>query len=59
MVPPITTTEMALKYKQELMEIDNSVEYLMTLYLSQDLTPQEVRKASENGIVGEISFSKY
>jgi dihydroorotase len=41
-------------YKAELEAIDSSVEYLMTLYLSPDLTPDEVRKAKKAGVVGEI-----
>lgn len=50
--PPITTTDQALKYKAELERIDPSTEYLMTLYLSPDLTPGEVRKAKAAGIAG-------
>jgi len=50
--PPITTTERALKYKAELEKIDPNVDYLMTLYLSPELTPEEIRKASAVGIVG-------
>ncbi len=50
--PPITTTDQALEYKAELERIDPSTEYLMTLYLSPELTPEEVRKAKAAGIVG-------
>ena len=50
--PPITTTAQALAYKVELEKIDPNVEYLMTLYLSPDLTPDEIRKAKKAGIVG-------
>ena len=53
--PPIATTAQALGYKAELERIDPSIEYLMTLYLSPELTPQEVRKAKDAGIVGEHS----
>jgi dihydroorotase len=45
---------MALKYKSELEAIDPEVEYLMTLYLSPELTPEEIRKASAAGIVGKL-----
>ena len=48
----MTTTEHALRYKAQLQAIDPSVEYLMTLYLSPELTPDEVRKAAAAGIVG-------
>jgi len=56
--PPVTTTEQALAYKAELQKIDPNVEYLMTLYLSPDLTPDEVRKAKKAGIVGVKSYPR-
>lgn len=43
---------MALAYKKELEAIDPDVEYLMTLYLSPELTPDEIRKAKAAGIAG-------
>jgi dihydroorotase len=46
------TTSQALAYKKELEAIDPSIDYLMTLYLSPDITPDEIRKASKAGIVG-------
>lgn len=49
---------MALAYKRELEAIDPAVEYLMTLYLSPDLTPNEVRKAHAAGIVGVKSYPR-
>ena len=52
--PPIKTTEEAMLYKAQLQAIDPSVEYLMTLYLSPELTPNEIRKAKAAGIVGEL-----
>ena len=48
----MTTTDQALLYRAQLQAIDPSVEYLMTLYLSPELTPDEVRKAAAAGIVG-------
>lgn len=56
--PPVTLTEQALAYKAELQKIDPDVEYLMTLYLSPDLTPDEVRKAKRAGIVGVKSYPR-
>lgn len=50
--PPITTTAQALAYKAELEKIDPTVEYLMTLYLSPEITPDEIRKAKAAGVVG-------
>ncbi|KAF4600770.1 hypothetical protein EYR38_005415 [Pleurotus pulmonarius] len=56
--PPITTTEQALAYKHDLEKIDPSVHYLMTLYLSPELTPDEIRKAKRAGIVGVKSYPR-
>ncbi|KAF8341494.1 Dihydroorotase [Cantharellus anzutake] len=56
--PPITTTDLALAYKQSLEAIDPNIEYLMTLYLSPELTPDEIRKAKKAGIVGVKSYPR-
>ncbi|KAG9019538.1 hypothetical protein FRB90_000847 [Tulasnella sp. 427] len=56
--PPVTSTEMALAYKKELEAIDPNVEYLMTLYLSPELTPDEIKKAKAAGIVGVKSYPR-
>ncbi|KAF8631171.1 hypothetical protein AX15_002510 [Amanita polypyramis BW_CC] len=56
--PPITTTDQALKYKAELERIDPSTEYLMTLYLSPELTPEEIKKARAAGIAGVKSYPR-
>ncbi|KAH7887978.1 Dihydroorotase [Phlebopus sp. FC_14] len=56
--PPITKTEQAVVYRETLKRIDNDVDYLMTLYLSPDLTPEEVRKAKGAGIVGVKSYPR-
>jgi dihydroorotase len=57
LIPPIATTEQALNYKAELKKIDPNVEYLMTLYLSQEISPDEIRKAKKAGIVGMAYLS--
>jgi dihydroorotase len=36
-------------------KIDPEMEFLMTLYLSPDLTPDEIRKAKKAGIIGSSS----
>ncbi|KAG5654058.1 hypothetical protein H0H81_007784 [Sphagnurus paluster] len=56
--PPVTTTIQALEYKQELERIDPSVEYLMTLYLCPEITPDEIRKAKAAGISGVKSYPR-
>uniref|UniRef100_A0A8H8CJQ0 dihydroorotase n=1 Tax=Psilocybe cubensis TaxID=181762 RepID=A0A8H8CJQ0_PSICU len=56
--PPVTTTEQALQYKADLERIDPNVKYLMTLYLSPELTPDEIRKAKQAGIAGVKSYPR-
>jgi dihydroorotase len=43
---------MALAYKEELEQLEPNVTFLMTLYLSTQLTVEEVAKAKAAGIVG-------
>src|SRR5262245_26827885 len=50
LVPPITTTEQAIEYRNKLKAIEPHVHYLMTLYLTPELTPEEIRKAAAAGI---------
>jgi dihydroorotase len=50
---------MALAYKSKLEKLEPKVKFLMTLYLSPELTVEEVKKAKEAGIVGVKSYPKY
>lgn len=55
--PPVTTTEMALSYKQHILASmpEGSFphfEPLMVLYLTDQTTPEEIQKAAAQGIVG-------
>ncbi|KAJ1967730.1 dihydroorotase [Dispira parvispora] len=56
--PPITTTEQALAYRDQLQALEPNVTYLMSLYLSPDLTPEEIRKAAQAGVVGVKSYPR-
>jgi dihydroorotase len=56
--PAICTVAQALEYKSQLQAIDNSIEYLMTLYLNPALTIDEIKKAAEAGIVGVKSYPR-
>ncbi|RUP49075.1 dihydroorotase, homodimeric type [Jimgerdemannia flammicorona] len=56
--PPITSTEQALTYKAHLEKLAPNVTFLMTLFLSPDLTPDEVRRAKQAGIVGVKSYPR-
>ena len=60
LVPPLTSAHEALAYKARLREVEPNVNYLMTLYLHESITPQVVKGAKAQGIVGvkscELSF---
>lgn len=56
LVPPVTTVQMALEYKQRLLKVDPAVTYLMTLYLHPSITPEVVREAKKAGIAGIKSY---
>jgi dihydroorotase len=58
LTPPVTNTEMAIEYKKQLKELEPNVEFLMTLYLSHELTVEEIKKAKQAGIVGVKSYPK-
>jgi dihydroorotase len=50
---------MAISYHEKLTKLAPSVRFLMTLYLTQELTIQELQKAKECGvIVGVKSYPK-
>ena len=52
--PPVTTTDRALAYREEILQAlpeDSTFEPLMTLYLTDNTTPEEIRKAKQSGKV--------
>jgi dihydroorotase len=55
--PPVTTTRLALSYRERILEALQEVsprsafQPLMTLYLTDNTTPDEIRRAKESGIV--------
>ncbi len=54
LVPPVQTAEQALEYRQRILAAvpnDRDFDPLITLYLSNDTTPERIRQASEAGIV--------
>jgi len=54
LVPPVVSTEMALAYRDRILSAapnDVPFEPLVTLYLTNDTTPDEIRKAKASGIV--------
>lgn len=52
-IPPVTTTEMALAYRERIMAEKPSEQFepLMALYLTDNTTPDEIRKAKASGKV--------
>jgi dihydroorotase len=52
-IPPVTDTEMALAYKARIMAEQPSEQFepLMALYLTDNTTPDEIRKAKASGAV--------
>jgi len=52
--PPVTTTEMALAYRKRILDAHpdpSKFEPLMTIYLTDKTTPEEIRKAKASGRV--------
>lgn len=54
--PPITSVSDAIAYKTKLQKQDPSINYLMTLYLHDRITPAMVYEAKECGILGIKSY---
>ena len=57
--PPVTTTDMAAAYRRRILEAlpaGTDFEPLMTLYLTDRLTPDEIIRARESGIVKGIKL---
>lgn len=57
-IPTISSTEQALAYKADLERIAPETEWIMTLYLSPQLTPEEIRKAKKAGVRGVKSYPR-
>jgi dihydroorotase len=52
--PPVTTTELALAYRDRILQaVPEGVDFqpLMTLYLTDNLPPEEIAKAKDAGVV--------
>lgn len=57
--PPITTTEQALAYRERILAATPegaNFEPMMTLYMTDSTTPEEVRKAKDTGVVAAIKL---
>ncbi|OAK94736.1 Dihydroorotase [Phaeosphaeriaceae sp. SRC1lsM3a] len=56
LVPPITTVKQCLEYRDRLQAIEPNVEYLMSLYLHESITPEVIREAKKAGVTGVKSY---
>ncbi|CAN3357554.1 dihydroorotase [Diutina catenulata] len=51
LVPPITTLDQVVKYKADLQALAPKTEFLMSFYLSKDLTPELIDTAAKQGAI--------
>lgn len=59
LTPPVTTTAMALEYRQRIVDAlpaDSAFEPLMVLYLTDTTPPEEIERAAQSGIVKAIKL---
>jgi dihydroorotase len=59
LVPPVVTTEQALAYRQRILDAvpsGNNFQPLMTLYLTDNTTPAEIKKAHRSGLVHAVKL---
>ncbi|MGV3742998.1 MAG: dihydroorotase [Burkholderiaceae bacterium] len=57
--PPVTTTEQALAYRKRILDVlpqGMQFEPLMTLYLTDNTSPDEIRKAKESALVHALKL---
>lgn len=50
LIPPLTSTQMAVEYGQQLQKLAPDVHFILTMYLNPALTPEEIALAANNGI---------
>eukprot|EP00127_Corallochytrium_limacisporum_P006732 Clim_evm2s235 gene=Clim_evmTU2s235 len=48
--PPITSVAACVNYRNQLKAIDSNVEYIMSLYLGPELSPEVIKDAADKGI---------
>ena len=58
MIPPLTIPSQALSYLAELQALAPATQFLSTLYLSNQLTPELIREAHKGGIIGVKSYPR-
>lgn len=58
LIPPLTKVDQVMEYRRSLQALAPQTNFLFTLYLSQQLTPDEIRKAKKNGVKGVKSYPR-
>lgn len=59
LTPPVTTTELALSYRERIMSAlpdGAKFEPLMTLYLTDETTGEEIRRAKQSGVIHAVKY---
>lgn len=56
LVPPLTKVKDVLDYKNRLEKLAPGVNFLMSLYLHTDITPETIVEAKKAGITGVKSY---
>lgn len=56
LVPPLTKVKDVLDYKTRLEKLAPGVNFLMSLYLHTDITPETIIEAKKAGITGVKSY---
>ena len=57
--PPVTTTDMALAYRDRILQAipaGNHFEPLMTIYLTDNTSPDEIKKAKQSGKIHAVTL---
>lgn len=54
LVPPVTTIERVVEYKNQLQKLAPKTTFLMTFYLSRELTPQLIHDAAKIGAIAGV-----
>ncbi|MDZ7655638.1 MAG: dihydroorotase [Sulfurimicrobium sp.] len=57
--PPVTTTELALAYRQRILDalpVGSDFQPLMTLYLTDNTAPEEIARAKASGVVHGVKL---
>ena len=59
LVPPVTTTQQAIEYRSRIQNaVPGSTQFdpLMTLYLTDNTSPQEITRAKESGLIHGVKL---